>query len=76
MRLSSIKFEMSIVQTAILETSIANIIAKTGKSREQAEADLGAMNKNGKIILPEEVANAVLTELDMPLDPNGREIIL
>lgn len=64
------------VQTGILETSIANIITKTGKSREQAEADLGAMNKGGKIISPEEVANAVLRELDMPLDPNGREIIL
>jgi 3-hydroxybutyrate dehydrogenase len=64
------------VQTDILETSIANIVAKTGKSREQAEEDLGAMNKSGKIITPEEVADAVLGELDMPLDPNGREIIL
>lgn len=64
------------VQTDILETSIANIITKTGKSREQVEADLGAMNKNGKIITPEEVANVVLEELDLPLEPNGREIIL
>jgi NAD(P)-dependent dehydrogenase (short-subunit alcohol dehydrogenase family) len=64
------------VKTNILEASIANIISKTGKTREQAIADLGKMNKNGKIIEPLEVAQSVLDELKMPLDPNGREIIL
>ncbi len=64
------------VRTNILETSISNIISKTGKLREQAESDLGSMNKTGKIIEPEEVAKAVLAELSMPLDPSGREIIL
>ena len=64
------------VRTNILETSIINIMTKTGKERSQAENELGAMNKGGKIIEPEEVAKAVLAELGMPLDPNGREIIL
>jgi NAD(P)-dependent dehydrogenase (short-subunit alcohol dehydrogenase family) len=64
------------VRTNILETSIANIVAKTGKERLQVESELGVMNKTRKIIEPEEVAKAVLAELDMPLDPNGREIIL
>ena len=64
------------VRTNILEESISNIITKTGKLREQAEAELGAMNRNGKIIEPQEIAQAILDELSMPLDPNGREIIL
>jgi NAD(P)-dependent dehydrogenase (short-subunit alcohol dehydrogenase family) len=64
------------VRTNILETSIVNIMTKTGKHREQAEATLGAMNTSGKIIEPEEIAKAVLAELEMPLDPKGREIIL
>jgi NAD(P)-dependent dehydrogenase (short-subunit alcohol dehydrogenase family) len=64
------------VRTGILEAGIANIIAKTGKERSQAENELGAMNKRGRIIEPHEVAQAVLAELDMPPDPNGREIIL
>jgi NAD(P)-dependent dehydrogenase (short-subunit alcohol dehydrogenase family) len=64
------------VRTNILETSITNIVSKTGKERNQAEHELGAMNKTGKIIEPHEVAKAVLAELDKPLDPKGREIIL
>lgn len=64
------------VRTNILETSISNIIKKTGKLREQAEAVLGEMNRTGKIIEPQEIAQTVLAELTMPLDPNGREIIL
>jgi len=64
------------VRTNILETSIANIMTKTGKERGMAEHELGAMNKSGTIIEPEEVARAVLAELEMPLDPKGREIIL
>jgi NAD(P)-dependent dehydrogenase (short-subunit alcohol dehydrogenase family) len=64
------------VRTNILEISISNIMAKTGKLREQVESELGAMNDGGKIIEAEDVAKAVLAELAMPLDPNGREIFL
>ncbi len=64
------------VRTNIFETSIANIVSKTGKTPKQAEAELGAMNKSGKIIEPNEVAKAVIAELKKPLDPNGREIVL
>jgi NAD(P)-dependent dehydrogenase (short-subunit alcohol dehydrogenase family) len=64
------------VRTNILEAGISNVMSKTGKSREQSEAQLAAMNKKGKILEPKEVAAAVLAELDMPLDESGREIIL
>ena len=64
------------VRTNILEAGISNIISRTGKSREQSEAQLAAMNKKGKILEPREIAEAVLKELDMPLDESGREIIL
>jgi NAD(P)-dependent dehydrogenase (short-subunit alcohol dehydrogenase family) len=64
------------VRTNILEASITNIMSKTGKSRDESLAELGAMNKSVKIIEPEEVALAVLRELEMPLEPKGREIIL
>jgi NAD(P)-dependent dehydrogenase (short-subunit alcohol dehydrogenase family) len=64
------------VRTNILESGILNITNRTGKSREEAESQLAAMNKRGKIIEPEEIAQAVLSEISAPLDPNGREIIL
>jgi NAD(P)-dependent dehydrogenase (short-subunit alcohol dehydrogenase family) len=64
------------VNTNILQASIANIISKTGKTKEQAESDLGKMNRSGKILEAEEVAQVVVNELDQPLDPKGREIIL
>ena len=64
------------VRTSILDTSIQNIIQKTGKSAAEAEAQLGAMNKTGKIIEPEEVAAAVLNALSLPPESNGYEIIL
>ena len=64
------------VRTSILEQSVANIVAKTGKDQTAAENQLGKMNRNGRIIAPEEVASAVLSELDQPLDPNGRELVL
>lgn len=42
--------------------SIANIIAKTGRSEEQARSDLARLNRSGRLITPGEVAAAV-TEL-------------
>lgn len=64
------------VRTAILDESIRNIIQKTGKTAAEAEAELGAMNKDGKIIEPDEVAAEVLRSLSLPFDPNGYEIII
>ena len=64
------------VRTNILESGITNIQNRTGKSRVEAEEELSAMNRSGKIIEPEEVAEAVLKEIDSPLEPNGREIIM
>jgi NAD(P)-dependent dehydrogenase (short-subunit alcohol dehydrogenase family) len=45
--------------TAIVDGTIANITAKTGRSRDEALADLVAQNPQGRLIEPEEVAAAV-----------------
>lgn len=47
------------VETAIVENSIANIMAKTGRSREDALAELTKTNPQGRLIQREEVAEAV-----------------
>jgi NAD(P)-dependent dehydrogenase (short-subunit alcohol dehydrogenase family) len=45
--------------TDIVGDALTNIVAKTGRSREQALADLVAHNPQGRLIAPEEVADAV-----------------
>jgi NAD(P)-dependent dehydrogenase (short-subunit alcohol dehydrogenase family) len=45
--------------TDMVETSLANIVAKTGRTREQALAELISRNPQKRLIKPEEVANAV-----------------
>jgi NAD(P)-dependent dehydrogenase (short-subunit alcohol dehydrogenase family) len=47
-------------ETGMVETSVANIVAKTGRSRDAALADLVARNPQKRLILPAEVANAVV----------------
>ncbi|WP_417491635.1 SDR family NAD(P)-dependent oxidoreductase [Maricaulis sp.] len=47
------------VETAIVDNSIANIMAKTGRSREDALAELTKNNPQGRLIQSEEVAEAV-----------------
>jgi NAD(P)-dependent dehydrogenase (short-subunit alcohol dehydrogenase family) len=47
-------------QTPLLEASLANIAAKTGRSRAEAEADLERLNPQGRFIQPQEVADTVL----------------
>jgi NAD(P)-dependent dehydrogenase (short-subunit alcohol dehydrogenase family) len=64
------------VRTQILDEGIKNIIAKTGKSAAEAEADLASMNKSGRIIEPSEVAGEVVRTLSLPHDPNGYEIVI
>jgi NAD(P)-dependent dehydrogenase (short-subunit alcohol dehydrogenase family) len=46
--------------TPMLERSIENIMQKTGKSREEAEAALTQTNPQRRFVLPEEVAQSVL----------------
>lgn len=46
--------------TPLLEESIANIAAKTGKSKDEARKALAKTNPLGRFISPEEVAAAVL----------------
>lgn len=50
----------SYVNTDILTESLDNITARTGMSREEARAKIAAMNPEGRILEPEEVAAAVL----------------
>jgi NAD(P)-dependent dehydrogenase (short-subunit alcohol dehydrogenase family) len=46
-------------ETDMLKESVDKIVAKTGRNREQATADLVARNPQKRLIQPEEVANAV-----------------
>lgn len=46
--------------TDLVAGSIDNIMKKTGRTREQAIAELAKHNPQGRLITPEEVANAVL----------------
>ena len=47
-------------ETDLLEGSIDNIMQKTGRSREQAVAELAKHNPQGRLVTPQEVADAVL----------------
>ena len=47
-------------ETDLLEGSIDNIMRKTGRSREQALAELAKHNPQARLVAPSEVANAVL----------------
>ena len=46
--------------TDLLAGSIDNIMKKTGRSREQAVAELARHNPQGRLVSPEQVADAVL----------------
>ena len=47
-------------ETDLLEGSIDNIMKKTGRSREQAVTELSKHNPQGRLVTPQEVADAVL----------------
>ena len=47
-------------ETPLLQASLANITAKTGRSLEQADTDLKRLNPQGRFITPDEVAETVL----------------
>lgn len=46
-------------ETDLLQASIENIVAKTGRNPEQARAELAKANPQGRLIQPEEVASTV-----------------
>jgi NAD(P)-dependent dehydrogenase (short-subunit alcohol dehydrogenase family) len=46
-------------ETDLLRQSIEGIVAKTGRSQAQARAELAAGNPQGRLVQPEEVADAV-----------------
>ena len=48
------------VETPLLEASLANITAKTGRGRGEAAATLQKNNPQGRFVTPEEVAATVL----------------
>lgn len=47
-------------ETEILQASIANVVAKTGRSEADARAEFAKSNPQGRIVQPQEVADAVL----------------
>lgn len=46
-------------ETEMVREAVANIMAKTGRSEEQARAELAAGNPQKRLVQPEEVADAV-----------------
>ncbi len=47
-------------ETEILQASIANVVTKTGRSEAEARAEFARSNPQGRIVQPQEVADAVL----------------
>ncbi len=48
------------VDTPLLERAVDNIVAKTKRGREEIRATLASSNPQGRLVTPDEVANAVL----------------
>jgi NAD(P)-dependent dehydrogenase (short-subunit alcohol dehydrogenase family) len=46
--------------TDIVKEAVANIVAKTGRTAEQAQAELASRNPQKRLVRPEEVANTVV----------------
>lgn len=46
-------------ETEMVAETVDNIVAKTGRSEDQARAELAAMNPQGRLVTPQEVADAV-----------------
>jgi NAD(P)-dependent dehydrogenase (short-subunit alcohol dehydrogenase family) len=63
--------------TDIVADAIANIVAKTGRTREQALSELTAHNPQGRLVTPQEIADTVAW-LCMPSSGsiNGQSIII
>jgi NAD(P)-dependent dehydrogenase (short-subunit alcohol dehydrogenase family) len=48
------------VETDMVAAAVSNIVAKTGRSADEARAELVRRNPQGRVMKPQEVANAVL----------------
>jgi len=46
-------------ETDIVQEAVANIVRKTGRSEEEARAELASNNPQGRLVQPDEVAHAV-----------------
>lgn len=46
-------------ETDLLQNSVSNVVAKTGRSADEARAEFARHNPQGRIVRPEEVADAV-----------------
>ena len=51
------------LDTPMTARTVENMMAKTGMSAEDARAALGAMNRSGRLITPDEVAAAIVEQL-------------
>ena len=60
------------VDSEMTVQSIANITAKTGRSEDEARAELARMNPSGRLVAPEEVAAAVV---DLVLSQRNGEAV-
>jgi len=47
-------------ETPLIERAIGTIVTKTGRSAEQARVELAKANPQGRLVRPEEVADAVI----------------
>ena len=47
-------------ETPLIERAVATIVAKTGRSNETAKAELVKSNPQGRLVTPDEIADAVL----------------
>jgi len=47
-------------ETDMLAATIANIVAKTSRTPDEAREELASRNPQKRLVLPEEVANAVV----------------
>jgi NAD(P)-dependent dehydrogenase (short-subunit alcohol dehydrogenase family) len=62
------------VKTDVLMHSIENIAKRTGRSLEDAEAELAALNRSGRIIAPEEIAKVVFDIITEKIPSERSEI--
>jgi NAD(P)-dependent dehydrogenase (short-subunit alcohol dehydrogenase family) len=65
------------VDTPLLDRAVDNIVAKTKRGREETRATLASSNPQGRLVTPNEVANAVLwLASDSASSINGQAIAI
>ncbi|HLI96279.1 MAG TPA: SDR family NAD(P)-dependent oxidoreductase [Candidatus Baltobacteraceae bacterium] len=62
------------VDTDMMESAVANIVARTGMDASQAREQLAQMNPGGRLATLEEIANAAVSLIES--GENGREVVL